>query len=481
LEGDEAQSMIYPVILCGGSGTRLWPLSRKAQPKQFAHIFGNVSLFQRAIALVAGPSYAPATIVTGDVVRFEVLDQLEACGASARSILIEPEARNTAAAVLAATLSIAQQDENALILVLPSDHLITDAEAFEKAALDAVTAAATGQIITFGIQPTRPETGYGYLELENPQSLQKTTPQPLVRFVEKPTLNFARDMVESGRHLWNAGIFMFSATTMVAAFRKYAPECLDGVTQSVQQARADLGFQRLAVEPWAPLPNVSIDYAIMEKADNLAVMSYSKGWTDLGDWKSVWENSAKDGDGNACSGSSLALGCSNSLLRSEAETIQLVGIGLEDMIVVATRDAVVVAPKSQSQRVGEAVNILKAEQATQAEKSPREQRPWGWFESLALGNGFQVKRIHIKPGHAISLQSHNYRAEHWVVVAGSAKVTINEDIRFICENESIYVPQGAIHRLENPGSDPVEIIEVQTGSYFGEDDIERYADNYART
>ncbi|MEY3658358.1 MAG: hypothetical protein RL425_1119 [Pseudomonadota bacterium] len=472
--------MIYPVILCGGSGTRLWPLSRKSQPKQLAHIFGNASLFQRAAALVAGPSYAAATIVTGDAVRFEVLDQLEACGASARAVLIEPEARNTAAAILAATLSIAQTDKNALILVLPSDNLIADNQAFEEAMLDAAITAATGQIITFGIQPTRPETGYGYLELEDPQSLKQTEPQPLVRFVEKPTLDVAQDMIESGRYLWNAGIFLFSAATMVNAFRKYAPDCLDGVTQSVQQARADLGFQRLAPEPWTPLPNVSIDYAIMEKANNLAVMPYSKGWTDLGDWRSVWENSEKDADGNACSGPSLALGCSNSLLRSEAETVQLVGIGLEDLIVIATRDAVVVAPKSQSQRVGEAVNILKSEQAIQAEKSPREQRPWGWFESLALGNGFQVKRIHIKPGHALSLQSHNHRAEHWVVVAGSAKVTINDDSRLVHENESVYVPQGAIHRLENPGSDPVEIIEVQTGSYLGEDDITRYADNYAR-
>jgi mannose-1-phosphate guanylyltransferase/mannose-6-phosphate isomerase len=473
--------MIYPVILCGGSGTRLWPLSRKSQPKQFVHIFGNVSLFQRAVNLVAGPSYAPATIVAGDAVRFEVLDQLDACGVAARSILIEPDARNTAAAVLAATLSVTQQDKNALILVLPSDHLIADAQAFEGAVLDASTAATAGQIVTFGIQPTRPETGYGYLELENAHSLSETEPQPLVRFVEKPTLDVAGDMIESGRYLWNAGIFLFSAASMVEAFRKYAPNCLDGVTQSVERARADLGFQRLAPEPWAPLPNVSIDYAIMERADNLCVMPYSKGWTDLGDWKSVWENSAKDEDGNACSGPSLALGCTNSLLRSETEKLRLVGIGLEELIVVATGDAVVVAPKSQSQRVGEAVKILKADQATQAEKSLREQRPWGWFESLATGNGFQVKRIRIKPGHAISLQSHNHRAEHWIVVAGSAKITINEDTRNVCENESVYVPRGAIHRLENPSSEPVEIIEVQTGSYLGEDDIERYADNYART
>ena len=473
--------MIYPVILCGGSGTRLWPLSRKSQPKQFAHIFGNVSLFQRAAALVAGPSFASATIVTGDAVRFEVLDQLDACGASARSILIEPDARNTAAAVLAATLSISQQDTDALILVLPSDHLITDAQAFVEAALKAAAAARAGQIITFGIQPTRPETGYGYLELENAHSLNETVAQPLVRFVEKPTLDVAQDMIESGRYLWNAGIFLFSAAVMVDAFRKHAPDCLSGVTQSLEQARADLGFQRLAPEPWAPLPNVSIDYAIMEKADNLCVMPYSKGWTDLGDWKSVWENSEKDADGNACSGPILALGCANSLLRSEAEALQLVGIGLEDLIVVATGDAVVVAPKSQSQRVGEAVNILKAERCKQAEQSPRELRPWGWFESLVMGNGFQVKRIRIKSGHALSLQSHNHRAEHWIVVMGTAKVTINEDTRIVSENESIYVPQGAIHRLENPGTEPVEIIEVQTGSYLGEDDIQRYADNYART
>lgn len=473
--------MIYPVILCGGSGTRLWPLSRKDHPKQFAHIFDDVSLFQRAATLVAGQGYAPVTVITGDSFRFDVLDQLETCGASARSILIEPDARNTAAAVLAATLSIARQDENAFILVLPSDHLIADKKAFEEAAINAATAAAAGQIVTFGIQPTRPETGYGYLELEKTDCLKNAAPHPLVRFVEKPALNVARDMIETGRYLWNAGIFLFSASVMIDAFRKHAPECLDAVTQSVEQARPDLAFHRLAPEPWTTLPNVSIDYAIMEKADNLSVMPYSQDWTDLGDWKSVWENSAKDQDGNACVGPNLALGCTNSLLRSESEAVQLVGIGLEDMIVVATSDAVIVAPKSESPRVRDAVTRLKADQCKQADQSPREHRPWGWFESLAMGNGFQVKRIHIKPGQAISLQSHKQRAEHWVVVAGSVKVTINDDTRVVCENESVYVPQGAIHRLENPGSEPVEIIEVQTGSYLGEDDIQRYADNYART
>lgn len=473
--------MIYPVILCGGSGTRLWPLSRKSQPKQFAHILGNVSLFQRAAALVAGPSYAPATIVTGDASRFEVQDQLDACGASARSILIEPDARNTAAAVLAATLSIAQLDKNALILVLPSDHLIADRHAFEEAAINAAAAAVAGQIVTFGVKPTRPETGYGYLELENTGDLNNAVPQPLVRFVEKPSLNIARDMIETGRYLWNAGIFLFSASVMIDAFRKYAPDCLDGVTQSIDQARPDLAFHRLAPEPWATLPSISIDYAIMEKADNLSVMPYSQGWTDLGDWKSVWENSVKDKDGNAGSGPNLALGCTNSLLHSESEAVQLVGIGLEDMIVVATSDAVIVTPKSQSQRVGQAVDILKAGQCRQAEQSLREQRPWGWFESLAMGNGFQVKRIHVKPGHALSLQSHHHRAEHWIVVAGAAKVTVNEETRIVYENGSIYIPQGAVHRLENPSTNPIEVIEVQTGNYLGEDDIQRYADNYARS
>lgn len=430
---------------------------------------------------MSGASYGPATIVTGEPFRFEVAEQLAACGATNGTILIEPDARNTAAAVLAATLSIAQKDPEGLVLVLPSDHLIDAPQAFEVAALAANAAAQSGKLVTFGVTPTYAETGYGYLELKNAGDALSDHAVDLRRFVEKPNVADAEQMIATGRYLWNAGIFLFSAKAMIDAFKTHAPDILTGVVAAFAGAREDLGFLRLAADPWAKLPAISLDYAIMEKADNLAVMPYRAGWTDLGDWKSVWEKSRHDEDGNALTGASLAVDCTNSLLRAENTAMQIVGIGLDEMIVVATGDAVLVAPKSESQRVGTAVQQLKAQGARQAEQSTREQRPWGWFESLAMGNRFQVKHIRIKPGQAISLQSHRHRAEHWIVVAGTAKATINDETRMISENESIYVPLGAVHRLENPGLIPVEIIEVQTGSYLGEDDIERYADNYSRS
>lgn len=370
---------IHPVILCGGSGTRLWPLSRKSQPKQFARLMGDASLFQRAINLVSDVGFAKPTVVTGEAFRFITTEQLSDIGAEADAVLIEPEARNTAPAILAAALHVSKVDPHALMLVLPSDHLINNPQAFRAAIRAAQNEALGGKLVTFGIEPTRPETGYGYLELATAEACQSNDPQDLLRFIEKPDQETARTMVATGRYLWNAGIFLFSASAIIKAFHALAPTIGSGVQKAVANATEDLGFTRLNANAWADLPSISVDYAIMEKADNLAVMPFSHGWTDLGDWKSVWHESAKDEAGNACSGQNIAMDCSNTLIRSDHDGLQVVGIGLDDLIVISTADAVLVAPKSQSQRVGEAVSEMRARGLTQAEQGVHDQRPWGAF------------------------------------------------------------------------------------------------------
>ncbi|MCH8467514.1 MAG: mannose-1-phosphate guanylyltransferase/mannose-6-phosphate isomerase [Roseinatronobacter sp.] len=471
---------IYPLLLCGGSGTRLWPLSRKSYPKQFARITGEESLFQQAARRLSAPGFAPPSIVTGNDFRFIVTEQLAACQIAPRAILIEPEGRNTAPAVLAAALVLAQQAPEALMLVAPSDHVIPDDAAFRTAVQAACPRALAGDLVTFGITPDRAETGYGYLELAPGAEAGAHSPQPLVRFVEKPDAARAGEMVAAGNFLWNAGIFLFTAQALIAAARRHAPDVLAPVEAAVQAAHTDLGFTRLAEGPWADVPDISIDYAIMERAGNLAVMPYAAGWSDLGGWDAVWQESGPDAAGNVVSAHATAIDCADTLLRSESARVELVGIGLQDMIAIATTDAVLVAHKSQAQRVKEAVAALKARGAAQATSFPVDHRPWGWFESLVIGDRFQVKRIVVHPGAALSLQSHHHRAEHWIVVAGTAKVTIDATVQLLGENQSVYIPLGAVHRLENPGKLPLTLIEVQTGSYLGEDDIIRYEDVYAR-
>jgi mannose-1-phosphate guanylyltransferase/mannose-6-phosphate isomerase len=473
-------SAITPVILCGGSGTRLWPLSRQSYPKQFARLTSEQSLFQASAKRSSGPGFAPPMIVTGDAFRFIVTEQLAQAEISPGAIVIEPEGRNTAPAALAAALLRAAQDPEALLLIAASDYVITDDAAFRAAIAAAAPAARTGTFVTFGIRPTTPETGYGYLELAENSAPTAAEPQPLARFIEKPGKAAAEQMLEGGRHLWNAGIFLASARALIDAFKSLAPDVYATVSAAVATATSDLGFTRLAAGPWADTPNISIDYAIMEKAPNLAVMPYDSGWSDLGGWDAVWQQTGPDGAGNVCSEQALAIDCSGTLLRSESDGVELVGIGLEDMIAIAMSDAVLVAKRSDSQRVKEAVTALKARGATQATQHPRDHRPWGWFESLVVGDRFQVKRIVVHPGAALSLQSHVHRAEHWIVVQGTAKVTVGEAEHLVSENQSVYVPLGAKHRLENPGKVAMVLIEVQTGSYLGEDDITRYEDVYAR-
>jgi mannose-1-phosphate guanylyltransferase/mannose-6-phosphate isomerase len=472
--------LIHPLLLCGGAGTRLWPLSRKSYPKQFARITGTESLFQAAARRLSGPGFAPPVIVTSHDFRFIVTEQLAACEIAARAVLIEPEGRNTAPAVLAAALTLAAEDPDALILVAPSDHVLPDDAGFRAAVQAAAPRALAGDLVTFGIAPTRPETGYGYLELAPGADAAATSPQPLARFVEKPDAARAAEMLASGQYLWNAGIFLFTAKTLIAAFEAHAADVLTPVGAAVEAAKHDLGFTRLGSVEWAQAPDISIDYAIMERAGNLAVMPYGAGWSDLGGWDAVWQESAPDAQGNVTSDHALAIDCTDTLLRSESDRVELVGIGLEGIIAVAMGDAVLVADKNQAQRVKDAVSALKARGATQATEFPTDHRPWGWFESLVIGNRFQVKRIVVNPGAALSLQSHHHRAEHWIVVEGTARVTIDDKVHLVSENQSVFVPLGAVHRMENPGKMPMVLIEVQTGSYLGEDDIIRYEDVYAR-
>ncbi len=455
-------------------------MSRKSFPKQFSAIAGDETLFQACVRRFTAPEFEAPMVISGSDFRFIVKDQLAAIGVSAQATLIEPEGRNTAPAILAAALLLDQSEPGALMVVAPSDHVIPQDAQFRAAVLAAVPTAQAGQLVTFGIRPDRAETGYGWLELSQPATDFAPIAQPLRRFVEKPDLARAQAMLADGRHAWNAGIFLVTTTDLIAAFATFAPQILQGVRAAVAAIQYDLGFARLGASDWAALPDLSIDYAVMEKAPNLSVMPYNGTWSDLGGWEAVWRDSSPDAKGVVTHGNALAIECTETLLRSEAGSLQLVGIGLENIVAVAMPDAVLITTKDRAQDVKLAVTQLKAQKAPQAETFPRDHRPWGWYESLALGDRFQVKRIVVLPGAALSLQSHHHRAEHWIVVEGTAKVTVDADVRLISENQSVYIPLGAVHRLENPGKVNMVLIEVQTGTYLGEDDIIRYDDVYAR-
>jgi mannose-1-phosphate guanylyltransferase/mannose-6-phosphate isomerase len=468
---------ITPIILCGGSGSRLWPLSRKSYPKQFVPLVGDKTLFQNSATRLTGPQFKNPVIVTNSNYRFIVSEQLQEIGIDPGAILIEPEGRNTAPAILAAALFEYKKNPDAILVVAPSDHVINDVNAFQLATEEAYKVALDGQLVTFGIKPTHPETGYGYLELSK---ISTTQAIPLKAFVEKPNLTNAKKMFQSENFLWNSGIFLFQAKDIIEAFKKYSPSDLDAVNSSLTNSINDLGFCRLNLTDWVKTENISIDYAIMEKSDNLSVVPFAAGWSDLGGWDAVWRENMSKTNGVKTSNNATAIDCENSLIRSEDVSIEVVGIGLKNIIIVAMKDAVLVADMSKSQDVKKAVDILREKEANQATHFPKDHRPWGWFESLTIDEKFQVKKIHVHPGASLSLQSHKYRAEHWIVVSGVAEVTIGEEVKLISENQSVYIPLGAIHRMRNPGEKPMELIEVQTGTYFGEDDIFRYDDVYSR-
>ena len=420
-------------------------------------------------------------VLTNSDFRFIVTEQLAAVDIDPSAILIEPEGRNTAPAILAAALWLEKTNPEALMLVAPSDHVVPDAPAFRTAVRAGLAAADAGQLVTFGIKPSYAETGYCYLELAEDPGDFSARPLALSRFVKKPDAARAGEMLAAGTFLWNAGIFLFSARTIIEPFQAHAPDLMAPVQRALDQGHPDLGFLRLAREPWARAPNISLDYAVMEHAKNLSVVPYAAGWSDLGGWDAVWREAEHDSRGVATSGAATALDCDNTLLRSEDAGLEVVGLGLRNIIAIAMPDAVLIADSSRAQEVKLAVPALKTKGAKQAESFPKDHRPWGWFESLAIGQRFQVKRIVVHPGAARSSQSHQHRSEHWIVVVGTAKVTVDGKVSLVSENQSVYIPLGAQHRMENPGKLPMVLIEVQTGSYLGENDIIRYEDVYARS
>lgn len=475
---------ITPVLLCGGSGTRLWPLSRKSYPKQFVPLMGEETLFQASAKRLSGTgdalAFQPPLVLTNSDFRFIVTEQLMGIGLDPGAILIEPEGRNTAPAILAAALHVAASDPDAVMLVAPSDHVVPDAEAFHAAVAQGLAAVEDGDLVTFGIAPDRPETGYGYLELSAKPS-GSGLPVKLSRFVEKPDAARAEEMLAAGTYMWNAGIFLFRARDIIAAFEAHSPSLLAPVQAALADALPDLGFLRLAPGPWSGAEDISIDYAVMERAPNLSVVPFTAAWSDLGGWDAVWRDSGPDAAGVVTSGGATAIDCEDTLLRSDSERLEVVGIGLKNVMAIAMNDAVLVADLSRAQDVKQAVDALKAKGAAQATSFPKDHRPWGWVETLVTGSRFQVKRIVVHPGASLSLQSHVHRSEHWVVVQGTARVTRDNEVSLLTENQSIYLPLGCVHRLHNPGKVPMALIEVQTGTYLGEDDIVRYEDAYARS
>jgi mannose-1-phosphate guanylyltransferase/mannose-1-phosphate guanylyltransferase/mannose-6-phosphate isomerase len=468
---------VYPVILCGGAGTRLWPASRSAFPKQFAKLVGPHSLFQMTLRRFAGPDFAAPLVMTENEFRFMATEQCAQIGLADARVVVEPARRDTAPAILAAALLL-EDTPDAFMLVAPSDHIIGDLSGFLDAVRVARTAAQDhGALVTFGVTPIRAETGYGYLEL--PQIPEEGTAASLTSFREKPDLETAKAMLTAENYLWNAGIFLFRVHDIIAAYEVHAPDLFPPCRTAVSDRTSDLGFERLDTA-YNSARAISFDYAIMEQAAPVMTVPLGSSWSDLGSWDALWQAAAPDQNGLATFGPVTAIDCKDSYLRSEDSNMRLVGLGLNNLVAVATRDAVLVADKSRVQDVKLVVETLRANNISQADTYPRFHRPWGWYETLSLGRRFQVKQIMVNPGGVLSLQSHHHRSEHWVVVEGTAEVTVEDKTRLVTENESVYIPLGTKHRMSNPGKLPMYLIEVQTGGYLGEDDIVRHDDIYNR-
>ncbi len=468
---------IVPVILSGGSGTRLWPVSRKSFPKQFWPLITPRSMLAETVLRAVGDDFAAPMIVTNQEHRFVVAEQLQEAGIADARIVLEPVGRNSAPAIAAAALLVAATTPGAVLWIMPADAAIADLEALSGAIQTAAAAARAGFFVTFGMQPTSPETGYGYIA-QGTEMPDLPGVFRLDRFIEKPDATTAATLLASGTNLWNSGMFMFTAETLLAEMQAHAPAVLEAVRAAVENRTTDLDFIRLGGPAFGAAPDISIDYAIAEKTDKAVVVPAAIGWSDVGSWSALADIAAKDVHGNFALGDVVIEESSNSYARSDGIVTALLGV--RDLVVVTTQDAVLVVHKDHAQNVKKIVDRLKADKRPEADSHNRTYRPWGFYESLIHGDRFQVKRIVVLPGRKLSLQKHFHRAEHWVVVAGSAAVTCDGEVTLVRENESIYLPLGCVHRLENPGKIPLTVIEVQSGPYLGEDDIVRFEDTYGR-
>jgi mannose-1-phosphate guanylyltransferase/mannose-6-phosphate isomerase len=476
---------IIPVILCGGSGTRLWPLSRAGFPKQFLVLSGTTSLFQQAIERVNGLvaediAVDDTLIVTGEEHRFLALDQLREMPEIVATLLLEPIGRNTAPALTLAALHATENGEDPILVVTPADQTVMDSLAFTQALQHSVRAAADGSIVILGITPDKPETGYGYIKHQGqPGANSEYT---VAQFAEKPDLATAERYVASGDYVWNSGMFVLKASTWVKALTHFSPTSLEATYAAYALKTVDAQFVRPDEAAFASIPSDSVDYAVLEKCPGspftIKMVPLDAGWNDLGAWDAVWQVSAQDGDGNVTHGDTLMAGTTNTFIHASSRLVGTVGVN--NLIVVETADAILVADKSQSQHVKKIVSELVTLKRSEHIQPRKVHRPWGWYDSIDEGDRFKVKRIQVKPGASLSLQKHQQRAEHWVVVKGTAEVICGDKAITLTENQSTYIPLGEVHRLSNPGTIPLEIIEVQSGSYLGEDDIERFEDTYGR-
>lgn len=469
---------IHPVILCGGSGTRLWPLSRSAYPKQFLRLASEHTMLQDTLRRLDGlPGVAAPIVICNEEHRFLVAEQLRGIGSKPHLLLLEPMGRNTAPAIAAAALALAKTDPDALMLVLPSDHVIKDVASFHRAIGLASSAAAQGLLTTFGIIPDAPETGYGYINRGSTVPRLEST-FAIQRFVEKPDLPTAQRLVASGEYYWNSGMFLFKVGAFLEELRAHGAPIVAAVQDALDKAKTDMDFCRLDKTAFGTSPSISIDYAVMEKTTHGAVVPVNMGWNDVGSWDALWDVQDKDTAGNVFDGDVIAANTRNSYVKAESRMVATVGI--EDVVIVETADAVLVAGRESAQDVKTLVDKLKTEGRSEHVFHRKVFRPWGSYEGIDAGDRYQVKRLTVNPGQKLSLQLHHHRAEHWVVVTGTAKVTRGEDEILLTENQSVYIPLGVKHRLENPGLVPLQLIEVQSGSYLGEDDIVRFEDVYNR-
>jgi mannose-1-phosphate guanylyltransferase/mannose-6-phosphate isomerase len=469
---------LHPVILCGGSGTRLWPLSRALLPKQFLPLAGERTMLQETVLRLAGLDVAAPAVVSHMEHRFLVAEQLRGAGVKPGLHLLEPEARNTAPAIAAAALCLEREDPQALLLVLPSDHVIQERERFHDAVRRAARLAAAGRLVTFGLVPRAPATGYGYIRRGDPD---ESVPEAfaVAEFVEKPDRARASAFLAEGGYYWNSGMFLFGARRYLEELGRLRPDIMTAVEAAVRRSARDLDFTRLDAEAFSRCPAESVDYAVMERTRSAAVVAADMGWSDVGSWSELWSLESKDEHGNAVRGDVYLEGAAGCYVRAEDRLVAALGVC--DLVIVETDDAVLVAHKDQAQNVKQAVEHLKGARRAEHISHRRVYRPWGYFESIDEGTGYQVKRLMLKPGARISLQRHRRRAEHWVVVAGRAKVTRDAEEAVLGPNQSTYIPLGTRHRLENVGDEPLLVIEVQSGDYLGEDDIERFDDDYRRS